>query len=80
MGNDNFGHVIQVLGPVVDVEFSGDALPPINNALKLSNSLINDKEWNLVVEVAQQVGSKRVRCIAMDTTDGIQRGEKVLDT
>jgi len=80
MGNDNFGHVIQVLGPVVDVEFSGDALPPINNALKLSNSLINDKEWNLVVEVAQQVGSKRVRCIAMDTTDGIQRGERVLDT
>ena len=80
MSNDNFGHVIQVLGPVVDVEFSGDALPPINNALKLSNSLINDKEWNLVVEVAQQVGSKRVRCIAMDTTDGIQRGEKVLDT
>ncbi len=80
MGNDNFGHVIQVLGPVVDVEFSGDTLPPINNALKLSNSLINDKEWNLVVEVAQQVGSKRVRCIAMDTTDGIQRGEKVLDT
>jgi F-type H+-transporting ATPase subunit beta len=68
------------LGPVVDVEFSGDTLPPINNALKLSNSLINDKEWNLVVEVAQQVGSKRVRCIAMDTTDGIQRGEKVLDT
>ena len=80
MSNDNFGHVIQVLGPVVDVEFSGDALPPINNALKLSNSLINDKEWNLVVEVAQQVGSKRVRCIAMDTTDGIQRGERVLDT
>ncbi len=80
MSNDNFGHVIQVLGPVIDVEFSGDALPPINNALKLSNSLINDKEWNLVIEVAQQIGSKRVRCIAMDTTDGVQRGEKVLDT
>ena len=80
MSNDNFGQVIQVLGPVVDVEFSSDELPPINSALRLSNQLINDQEWNLVIEVAQQVGSKRVRCIAMDTTDGIQRGEKVLDT
>ena len=80
MSDTNFGHVIQVLGPVVDVEFSSDSLPPINTALRLSNQLINEQEWNLVIEVAQQVGSKRVRCIAMDTTDGIQRGEKVLNT
>ena len=71
--------MVQVLGPVIDVEFSGD-LPPINTALRISNNLIDEKEWNLVVEVAQQIGSKRVRCIAMDTTDGIKRGAKVLDT
>jgi len=79
MSTENFGNVIQVLGPVVDVEFDGE-LPPINSALRVSNHLINDQEWNLVVEVAQQIGSKRVRCIAMDTTDGIKRGAKVLDT
>ena len=79
MNNDKFGNVVQVLGPVIDVEFSGD-LPPINTALRISNNLIDEKEWNLVVEVAQQIGSKRVRCIAMDTTDGIKRGAKVLDT
>lgn len=80
MSSDNFGQVIQVLGPVIDVEFFSEILPPINTALKLSNPLINDQDWNLVIEVAQQIGSKRVRCIAMDTTDGIQRGEQVLDT
>ena len=79
MNNDKFGNVVQVLGPVIDVEFSGE-LPPINTALRISNNLIDEKEWNLVVEVAQQIGSKRVRCIAMDTTDGIKRGAKVLDT
>ena len=80
MSSDNFGQVVQVLGPVIDVEFFSEILPPINTALKLSNPLINDQDWNLVIEVAQQIGSKRVRCIAMDTTDGIQRGEQVLDT
>tara|TARA_Y100001970_G_scaffold291379_1_gene428316 strand:+ start:5241 stop:6650 length:1410 start_codon:yes stop_codon:yes gene_type:complete len=79
MSTENFGNVIQVLGPVVDVEFGGE-LPPINTALRLSNNLISEKDWNLVIEVAQQIGSKRVRCIAMDTTDGIKRGAKVLDT
>ena len=73
MSTENFGQVIQVLGPVIDVEFSSEGLPPINNALKLTNSLINQDEWNLTIEVAQQIGSKRVRCIAMDTTDGIKR-------
>ena len=79
MSTENFGNVIQVMGPVVDVEFGGE-LPPINTALRVSNNLIDEKEWNLVIEVAQQIGSKRVRCIAMDTTDGIKRGAKVLDT
>ena len=80
MSSENLGQVIQVLGPVIDVEFVSEELPAINTALKLSNPLINEDQWNLTIEVAQQIGSKRVRCIAMDTTDGIRRGEKVLDT
>jgi len=80
MSSENLGQVIQVLGPVIDVEFVSEGLPPINTALKLTNPLINEDTWNLTIEVAQQIGSKRVRCIAMDTTDGIKRGEKVLDT
>ena len=68
MSSENLGQVIQVLGPVIDVEFVSEGLPPINTALKLTNPLINKDDWNLTVEVAQQIGSKRVRCIAMDTT------------
>lgn len=74
------GKVIQVMGPVIDVEFKEGGLPPIYTALKLTNPLINDQEWNLIVEVAQQLGGNRVRCIAMDSTEGIRRGEDVINT
>src|SRR4051794_3765219 len=73
------GRIVQVIGPVVDVEFSG-ALPEINTALRISNPSINDKIGNLVVEVAQHLGEKNVRCIAMDTTDGLVRGMPVENT
>jgi len=73
------GKVVQVIGPVVDVEFSG-SLPEINTALRISNPSINDKVGNLVVEVAQHLGEKNVRCIAMDTTDGLVRGMAVENT
>src|SRR4051794_3278220 len=73
------GRIVQVIGPVVDVEFSG-ALPEINTALRISNPSINDKIGNLVVEVAQHLGEKNVRCIAMDTTDGLVRGMTVENT
>ena len=76
----SMGRLTQVLGAVVDVEFSGGALPPIYNALKISNPAISDAEWNLVVEVAQHLGENTVRCIAMDTTEGLVRGMDVLDT
>src|SRR6185503_9936252 len=76
----SMGKLTQVLGAVVDVEFSGGALPPIYNALKISNPAISDVEWNLVVEVAQHLGENTVRCIAMDTTEGLVRGMDVLDT
>jgi F-type H+-transporting ATPase subunit beta len=73
------GKVIQVIGPVVDVEFTGE-LPEINTALKISNPSISDKAGNLVVEVAQHLGEHNVRCIAMDTTDGLVRGMPVENT
>ncbi len=81
MGTDvGNGKVVQVMGPVVDVEFKDKELPPIYTALKITNTLLNDNKWNLVLEVAQQLGGRRVRCIAMDSTDGIKRGEDALNT
>lgn len=77
---NNFGKVVQVMGPVVDVEFKDSALPPIYTALKVSNKTISDDEWNLVLEVAQQLGGDRVRCIAMDSTEGLKRGQDALNT
>ncbi len=76
----NMGRITQVIGPVIDVEFPPGKLPPIYNALRITNPAINDKEWNLVVEVAQHIGENTVRCIAMDTTDGLVRGMPVMDT
>src|SRR5436189_2786927 len=76
----NMGKITQVLGAVVDVEFSDSALPPIYNALKVSNPAISDVQWNLVVEVAQHLGENTVRCVAMDTTEGLVRGTDAMDT
>lgn len=77
---NSMGKVIQVMGPVIDVEFKEGGLPPIYTALKLTNPLLNDQKWNLVVEVAQQLGGNRVRCIAMDSTEGLRRGEDAMNT
>ena len=74
------GKITQVLGAVVDVEFSDGQLPPIFNAIKLSNPAIDEREWNLVLEVAQHLGENTVRCIAMDSTEGLVRGMDALDT
>jgi F-type H+-transporting ATPase subunit beta len=76
----NVGKITQVLGAVVDVEFSDSALPPIYNALQVTNTTINDKEWNLVLEVAQHLGENTVRCIAMDSAEGLVRGTPARDT
>ncbi|MBI3079223.1 MAG: F0F1 ATP synthase subunit beta, partial [Deltaproteobacteria bacterium] len=74
------GVVVQVIGPVVDVRFQGGELPPIYEALEFSNPAISDEPWNLVAEVAQHLGENTVRCIAMDSSDGLVRGMKVRDT
>jgi F-type H+-transporting ATPase subunit beta len=71
------GKIIQVTGPVVDVEFSEGDLPEILTALFITNPSIDDVEDNLVVEVAQHLGDNVVRCIAMDVTDGLVRGMPV---
>lgn len=68
------------MGPVVDVEFEGSDLPAIATALRLSNKAIDTRENNLVLEVAQHLGDAVVRTIAMDSTDGLVRGDKVLNT
>ncbi|MCY3973150.1 MAG: F0F1 ATP synthase subunit beta [Candidatus Dadabacteria bacterium] len=74
------GKVVQVMGPVVDVEFPEGGLPGIYDALKITNPAIGAEEWNLVLEVVQQIGGNRVRAVAMDSTEGLQRGQKVLNT
>jgi F-type H+-transporting ATPase subunit beta len=74
------GKLIQVMGPVVDVEFPEGDLPEILTALNITNPAIDDTEDNLVVEVAQHLGDNVVRCIAMDVTDGLVRGMKVRNT
>jgi len=74
------GKIVQVMGPVVDVEFAPGNLPEIYTALRTTNASINDQPDNLVVEVALHLGENTVRCIAMDTTDGLTRGQAVKST
>ena len=74
MAKNNVGRVAQITGAVVDVQFEGE-LPFIQNALTTRMG-----EGTLVLEVAQELGERTVRCIAMDTTDGMVRGQEVVDT
>ncbi len=74
------GRIKQVIGAVVDVEFPPGELPKIYTALKVTNPSINNKPYNLVLEVAQHIGENTVRTIAMDTTDGLVRNMEVIDT
>ena len=76
----NLGKITQVIGPVVDVEFPPGKLPPIYQALTVSNPAISSVDWNLVLEVAQHLGENTVRAVAMDATEGLVRGMDVQDT
>ncbi|AWN39366.1 F0F1 ATP synthase subunit beta [Methylobacterium durans] len=73
-GSNKVGQITQVIGPVVDVQFDGH-LPEILNALETKNN-----GARLVLEVAQQLGENTVRCVAMDTSEGLVRGQEVTDT
>ncbi len=80
MSAQNIGKIAQVIGNVVDVEFPEGKLPSIMNAIYLTNPSISNEKDNLVVEVAQHLGNNVVRCIAMDSTDGLSRGMQAKDT
>lgn len=75
--SEKFGYIAQVIGPVVDVAFEGEGnvVPPIYAALQIER----DNGTPLLVEVEQHIGENTVRCVAMDSTDGLKRGMKVLD-
>jgi len=71
----NEGQVVQVIGPVVDVEFASDQLPDLYNAITIKNDNIN-----ITMEAMQHLGNNTVRCVALSSTDGLQRGMKAVDT
>ena len=78
--SNQIGKIVQVMGPVVDVEFPPGELPPAMTALTTTNAAIDDRDDNLVLEVAQHLGENTVRCIAMDGTDGLMRSQDVKNT
>lgn len=76
MAKNEYGTLVQAIGPVCDVRFTSQTLPPLLMALKVTNK--DGKE--ITLEVLQHIGDDTVRCIAMDATEGIQRGLKVVNT
>jgi F-type H+-transporting ATPase subunit beta len=78
-GNGN-GKIVQVIGPVLDVEFEGDHLPEIYNALEIKEKSESGQDLRVVAEVQQHIGRNQVRAVAMSSTDGLTRGMRVVDT
>ncbi len=72
----NIGHIVQIIGAVLDIRFTTDNLPKLYNAIEIHR----DGEDTLIVEVAQHLGDDIVRCIAMSATDGLIRGTEAIDT
>src|ERR1700742_918867 len=75
----NVCKIVQVIGPVVDVEFADGQLPALYNALTVDYTL-NDKPAKLTLEVQQHLGEGWVRAVAMSLAEGLKRGNKVVDT
>jgi F-type H+-transporting ATPase subunit beta len=80
MADQNIGRVVQVIGPVLDVEFEAEHLPDIYNALRLTGTTESGQEINLVAEVQQHIGRGQVRAVSMSSTDGVTRGMDAVDT
>src|SRR4028118_543254 len=76
----HIGRVVQVIGPVLDVEFDTDDLPEIYNALRITGTAPDGSRINVVVEVQQHVGRNQVRAVAMSSTDSVVRDMEVIDT
>ena len=74
MPDQNVGSIVQIIGPVVDVEFDPEALPEIYNALLVEGTTSAGRDVRLVAEVQQHIGRGQVRAVAMSTTDGLVRG------
>ena len=74
---ENDGQIVQIVGPSVDIRFPADRLPALLNAIRIDEP---DRNIHLTLEVAQHIGNNTVRCIALDSTDGLVRGMKALDT
>ncbi len=77
--NVNKGNVVQVIGPVVDIEFAPEQLPDLLTAIRVAGE-VEGKAIDLTLEAAQHLGNNTVRCIAMASTDGLQRGMEAIDT
>jgi len=77
MAEENYGKIVQVIGPTVDCEFPANRLPNIYNAIKIKNE---EKGIDLTAEVAMHIGDNVVRCVALSSTDGLVRGMPALDT
>jgi len=77
----NVGKVVQIIGPVVDVEFAEDTLPSIYNAVRITSEGFDvPQKIDVIAEVEQHLGEGRARCVAMEPTDGMVRGMKATDT
>jgi F-type H+/Na+-transporting ATPase subunit beta len=76
----NIGKVVQVIGPVLDIEFEAEHLPDLYNALSISGRADTGDTINVVVEVQQHIGRNQVRAVAMSSTDAVVRGMEVVDT
>src|SRR3990172_8404118 len=80
MAEQNVGKVVQVIGPVLDVEFDPERMPELYNALRIDEPGNGKPPVHLVAEVQQHVGRNQVRAVAMSSSDGVVRGMSVTDT
>ncbi len=80
VASNAIGKIIQVIGPVLDVEFETDSLPELYNALRIDAVAPSGQTISVVVEVQQHIGRNQVRAVAMSSTDGVTRGMEVTDT
>ena len=76
----NIGKIVQVIGPVLDVEFEAEHLPELYNALEITGQSGAGDEIHVIAEVQQHIGRNQVRAVAMSSTDGVERGFEVVDT
>ena len=80
MAEQNTGKVVQVIGPVIDVEFDPERMPELYNALHIDEKGDGGAAVHLVAEVQQHTGRNQVRAVAMSSSDGVVRGMRVVDT